>query len=332
MHRFGPVFWIEFLQGAVLLGTGAVFLLEGRGMRGMIWAELLSVLLGAAVALPIALRLCSERTQDVSGWSQLIRRTFAFNLYPLITSTYDRVDVIILSKLVGNVAVGIYSLPYRAYAALSIFPYGIMGTLLPSLAKSAWNQDERDRCQVTMQLLYAAALLMILGAMLLSDAVVGFVLGPDYQESAAVLKILAWATVPTFLNYALNTFLLARNQERVFVRTASVCTVVNVVANFLLIPRYSYIAAAGVTILTELVLLGQNLALVRKSLGYVPWPRRALRNSLVFAAALIVAHESARFLPALSVAAGAIAIFALYLYAANRVLWRADPGDTVCPG
>src|SRR6266403_1504561 len=330
MHRFGAVFWIELLQGTVLLGTGALFLFEGRDIRGIIWAELSSVLLGAGIALPIALRLSPDRAIDVSSWRQRIRETFAFNLYPLIANTYDRVDVVLISKLVGNAAVGIYSLPYRAYAALSILPSGIMGALLPSLARSNWGQDEKNRCRVTMQLLYAAALFLILGTMLLADPVVRFVLGPGYRESAPVLKILAWATVPAFLNCALNTFLLAKNRERVFLRTASVCTVVNVVANVLLIPRYSYIAAAGVTILTELVLFGQNLALMRKVLGYVPLPNRALRNSLVFAATLIVAHESARFLPALGVAAGGIAIFAAYLHAANRALWSAGREDSVC--
>jgi len=330
MHRFGTVFWIELLQGAVLLGTGALFLFEGRGLRGIIWAEISSVLLGAAVALPIALRLSPDRGRDESGWRQQIRETFAFNLYPLIANAYDRVDVVLLSKLVGNTAVGIYGLPYRAFTALSIVPYGIMGALLPSLAKSTWNQDERERCGITMQLLYAVALFLILGAMLMANVAVRFLLGPGYQASATVLKILAWATVPAFLNFTLNTMLLAKNQERVFLRTASVCTVVNISANLLLIPRYSYIAAAAVTILTELVLLGQNLALARKCLGYVPLPKRALRNSLAFAAIFIVVHEGSRFLPALAVAAGALAIFAVYLYAANRILWPAGREDTVC--
>ena len=329
MQRFSLILWIELLQGTILLGAGGPLLIWGWGLRGIIWAELSSVLLGAAVALPIALRLSPDHAQDVSGWRQRIGETFAFNLYPLVVNTYDRVDVVLLSKLVGNAAVGIYSLPYRAYAALSILPYGIMGTLLPALAKSAWNQDEKERCRVTMQLLYAMALFLILAAMLLGDGAVRMVLGPSYQGSAVVFKILAWATIPMFLNYALNTFLLARKREKVFLRTASVCTVVNVAANLLLIPRYSYVAAAAVTILTELVLIGQNLVIVRGELGYVPMPKRALRNSLVFAATLIMAHESERFLPALGVAAGDLAIFAVYLHSSNLVLWSAGREDTV---
>jgi O-antigen/teichoic acid export membrane protein len=330
MHRFGAVFWIELLQGIVLLGIGSVVLFEGGGLRGIICVELASIFLAAAVALPIALRLIPRHTQETPSWRELIRRTFAFNVYPLIGNTYDRADVFLLSKLVGNAAVGIYSLPYRVFVALNILPYGIMGTLLPSLARSDWGQDERERCGVTMQFLYAASLFLILTTMLIADNAVRFVLGPGYQGSVAVFKILAWATVPSFLNYALNIFLLARNREWVFLRTASICTVVNVGANLLLIPRYSYIAAAGVTILTEVVLLGQNLVLVRKMLGYMPLPKRALRNSLVFAVTLVAAQQSARFLPAAGVAVGALAIFAIYLRATNRFQWSAAPEDTVC--
>jgi len=319
MHRFSLIFWIELLQGMLLLGTGGLLLARGWGLRGVIWADIASIVLGAAIALPMALRLSPDRAKNASGWRQTIRETFAFNLYPLIGSTYDHVDVVLLSRLVGNAAVAVYSLPYRAYTALSILPFGMMGTLLPSLAKSKWGQDERKRCSMTMQLLYAAALFLILGAMLLADIAVQIVLGPGYKGSGAVLKILVWAIIPMFFNYVLNTILLAKNQERVFLRTASVCTVVNVTANLVLIPYYSYYAAAAVTILTEIVLLVQNLALVHRSLGYIPMPRLALRNSLVFAVTLIAAYGTARYLPVTAVAVAALAIFAVYLYTANRV-------------
>jgi O-antigen/teichoic acid export membrane protein len=319
MHRFTLIFWIELLQGMVLLAVGALLLVRGWGLHGVIWADIASIAVGALVALPIALRLAPSRVRNAGGWKQTIRDTFAFNLYPLIVNTYDRVDVVLLSKLVGNAAVGIYSLPYRLYAALSILPFGIMGTLFPSLSKSSWGQDEKTRCSIAMQLLYAAALFLILASMLLADVLVQFVLGPGYQGSAGVLRILAWATIPTFMNYALNIFLLARNQERVFLRTAAVCTVVNIVANLVLIPRYSYFAAAAVTILTEIVLLGQNVFLIHKSVGYVPMPRRLLWNTVAFAAVLIAAYGSARYLPAVAVATLALTIFAMYLYAANRV-------------
>lgn len=317
--RFSFVFWVELLQGTILLAFGSLLVVRGLGLRGIIWAELASVVAGAGFAFPVALCLSPDRIKDSSTWRQRIRETFTFNLYPLIGNTYDRVDVILLSKFVGNAAVGVYGLPYRAYTALSILPSGIMGTLLPTLARSTWGHDEKKRCAVTMQWLYAAALFLVLATSLVATDLVRIVLGPAYGQSAPVLKLLSWAAIPMFLNYALNTFLLAKNQERVFIRTASVCTIVNVAANLLLIPRYSYFAAAAVTIVTELVLFGQNLVLLRKSLGFVPLPARLLPNSVGFIAILIAASQAARFIFAPLLEAVAIVAFGAYLYAANQM-------------
>jgi O-antigen/teichoic acid export membrane protein len=330
MNRFGAVLWVESIQGTTLLGTGVILLVKGITLRGIIWAELISISVATFVALPIAVRLCLRRKAVWSNWKERIRETFAFNLYPLIGNTYDRVDVILLAKMIGSAAAGIYSLPYRAYATLSILPWGIMSASLPSLAKSNWDQDERKRCITTMQLLYAAALFVILCIMLLANDLVRIVLGASYIDSATVLKILSWATIPMFLNYALNTFLLAKRHEKVFLRTASVCLVANVAANILLIPRYSYFAAAGVTVFTELVLFSQNLFLTHKLLGYVPMPALALRNSIVFAMIIGVALGMARFLPTLIVAGGALIIFAAHLLTAHRAFWHASHEDTVC--
>jgi O-antigen/teichoic acid export membrane protein len=181
-----------------------------------------------------------------------------------------------------------------------------------------------------MQVLYAAALFFVLAVMLLAGPAVLFVLGPKYQQSALVFEILIWAVVPMFMNYALNIFLLARGREKVFLWTASVCTAVNVIANLLLIPRYSYVAAAGVTILTELVLLGQNVVLVFKTLGYVPVPKRAVWNSLVFLLLLAASHWVAHIAAPLAV--GALLVFAVYLHVNGSLPWSANVYETTFRG
>jgi len=56
----------------------------------------------------------------------------------------------------------------------------------------------------------------------------------------------------------------------------------NLAANIVLVPRYSYFAAAAVTIATECVLLGQNLFFVARKLGQVPLPKRVAGLTLSF--------------------------------------------------
>ncbi len=311
--RFAPLLWVELLQGGVLFGIAALLLFRGYGLRGIILAELGSAMAGALLVAALVIHMRPRTRRGPTSLRELLRATAAFNIYPLIVNAYDRLDVVVLSKLAGNAAVGLYSLPYRAFASLQILPYGIMGALLPTFSKTEWNMESHHRCSSIMKFLYAAALMLILGTVLLANPAVLLLLGEKYQGSALALKILIWATVPMFLNYALNTVLLATHREKVFLWTASVCTVVNLTANVLLIPRFSFAAAAAVTVLTELVLFGQNLFFVRKAVGRVPLPERPWRITMVFFAVLSISLVASRFLPEMIVGFLAVALFSVYL-------------------
>ena len=139
-----------------------------------------------------------------------------------------------------------------------------MGALLPAFSASGAGHEAREKCAATMKVLYLAALLLLLATLTFADSIVLLLLGKGYAQSVVTLKILVWAAAPAFLNSALNTLLLAAHREKCFLWTASVCTVFNIAANLILIPRFSFIAAAGVTVATECLLLAQNLYLTRR--------------------------------------------------------------------
>jgi O-antigen/teichoic acid export membrane protein len=101
-----------------------------------------------------------------------------------------------------------------------------------------------------------------------------------------------------FVNHGLNTFLLAKSRETMFLLTSSVCTLVNVAANFILIPRFSYFGAAGVTILTELVLLVQNVTIIRRTLGFLPVISKVWSTSAVFIVLLFMGLAASSYIGA----------------------------------
>ncbi|MHB8217444.1 MAG: oligosaccharide flippase family protein [Candidatus Sulfotelmatobacter sp.] len=311
---FAVFFWAELMQGLVLFGVAFGLVLQGNKLFAVVVAELVSSLSGAFVVCLFGLRHVWKNKKPLPSSFRLLRETYVFNVIPLIVNTYDRLDIVLLSKLAGNVAVGIYSLPYRVFAALQAVPYGVMGVLLPRLSISQWGLEEKVRCNRVTSVLFGCALFLILPTMLLSDTLTPRILGARYEGASAALKILIWATLPMYLNYGFNTFLLARNRERVFIRTALVCLAFNFAANLILIPRYSFRAAAATTILTELVLLGQNLLLVRKVLGFIPRPGDPYMTIAVFSAILCAGLFGMRFAPVLPISFVALLLFTVYLY------------------
>jgi O-antigen/teichoic acid export membrane protein len=163
-------------------------------------------------------------------------------------------------------------------------------------------------------------------------------LGARYMDSAQVLKYLIWASIPMYLNFALNIGLLATGRERVFLLTSSICLAVNFVGNLVLIPRFSWRAAAVLTIATELVLLAQNVYWIRRAIGRVPLPWGGARTSLAFVVLMAAALGAGRFVSMPLVGTVCLLFFILYLHRSEMLaefarVWRArnTVGEPSCP-
>lgn len=287
LHRSREFFYLELVQGVCLMATALVLVPLRPGITVAVTAEAVSWIAGG-IGGAWLLRGHRSQAGAKTDYRGLFRKTFAFNLYPLVVSVYDRIDVILISRLVGDFAAGIYSIPYRCLATLQIVPYGVLTAYLPDLSVSDWSETSLSRVRRVFGMLYFFSLTIVATAIPLAPAFFSFVFGDAYLSSAGLLRVLVWASVPMFANFMLNVVLLARNRELVFLRTALVCTLVNVALNLLLIPRYGAMAAAVVTIVTELALLAQNAALIKKEFGFFLFPQAALTTSLWFGVVLLL--------------------------------------------
>jgi glycosyltransferase involved in cell wall biosynthesis/O-antigen/teichoic acid export membrane protein len=330
IQRFAPLPWMEFLQGVTVLASAIVLVGMGFGLRGVIAGEVLGAVAAAIFAISSLGRRLSFSGSKVPGLIALVRLTFAFNVYPFIANIYDRVDVVLLSKLAGNFATGIYSIPYRAVGTLQIIPSSVMGALLPVLSSSGVDRGARERCETAMKFFYLGGLLIALATLAFAGPVLLFILGASFSDSVTALEILVWGAVPTFLNLALNTVLLATRREKIFLWTATVCTIFNIAANLILIPRFSFRAAAAVTVATEYLLLAQNLYLVRRFLGQALLPKDWGWITVAFTAVMASFWGLQRGVPQVwagLVALSAFAIFSIWSAAGLRQLRGQAEGE-----
>jgi O-antigen/teichoic acid export membrane protein len=186
--------------------------------------------------------------------------------------------------------------------------------LLPMMASRKVLTLDASRCHDISTALFALSLFPVLIVMLLADPLVPMMLGKNYVEAAPVLRLLIWAAIPMFLNFGLNNFLLARGQEHVFVRTTLICAILNIACNVISIPRFSYYAASAVTSVTELALLIQNVAIIRKRFGFFPLSSRILIIFAAFAAVLGAALVGSPYIPQMVLAVAATTILGIYVH------------------
>lgn len=316
--RYAAYFVVELVFDLALVSGVALLLARGGGLSVVIGTEIAAAAGAGGAGVVFVLMFRTRERIGLEG-KELLRKGAIFNAYAFIGNLYDRIDIVLLSKLAGDNATGVYSAAYRPLNTVQLVPYGVLYSLLPGLSRNAESGEELRRLEKAMGLLLSAAFVVVLGTMVFAGPGVRLLLGPRYAEAAIALKILIWAVILRYVNYALNIRLLAAGREKVFVVTSMVCLAVNVVANVVFIPMFSWRAAAAITVVTELVLLGQNFYWLHRTLGSIPRPLGFARTSLVFAALLVAALVGARFAPPLFVGTACVLFFLGYLYRVGMI-------------
>jgi len=314
--RYVAYLVVELAFDLALVG-GVVFLLvRGGGLNVVIGTEIIAPTAATVAGVVFALMYRPNERFRLKG-KQLLEKSAIFNTYGFVANLYDRFDIVLLSKLAGNYATGVYSAAYRPLGTIQLVPYGVLYSILPILSRGA--EAERERLERAMGFLLSAAFVVVLVTMVYAGPAVTLLFGAPYAESAIALKILIWAVILRYVNYALNVRLLAGGHERVFVRTSLVCLGVNLIGNLILIPLYSWKGAAAITIATEFLLLVQNVYWLRKTVGAIPKPFGWVQTSLVFAALVGVVLAGARSASPLLVGSACVVFFLGYLYRTGMI-------------
>lgn len=193
-------------------------------------------------------------------FSLLRAKTLLTDSWPLLLSgmaimVYMKIDQIMLGQMLGDDAVGIYSVAVRISEVWYFIPMMIVASVFPAILE-AKKRDEAQYLQ-RLQRLYdlmvwlsvAIALPMTFG----STPIVVALFGSAYAESGPILAIHIWASVFVSLGVASSQWFVAENKLILsFWRTFS-GLIVNVFLNYFLIPEFGVVGAAVATVIANLV-------------------------------------------------------------------------------
>jgi O-antigen/teichoic acid export membrane protein len=209
---------------------------------------------------------------DFRLWRYLLKECLPLALTGVITIIYYKIDVIMLSVMMGDTAVGIYSAAYRLCDPFSLIPYALTMSLFPLM--SAYFKSSKDSLIQTYTLAFRYLLIIALplavGTVLVADKVILLIYGTPFADSSTVLQILMWSVMCGMANALLWDVLVAIDLQRLVMLSVTFCAAVNIVLNILLIPVMSYNGAAIATVATVAVLALFLFHFVSKHLQAIP--------------------------------------------------------------
>jgi O-antigen/teichoic acid export membrane protein len=261
---------LQTARGAVwgLTAIAIVAVLDG-GLVPLAWS-FLAVSAAAAVAeVVLSLRLGRVRFGDVRRMSrELVRIGVPLGVASLLALTYARVDQVLVLELGGDRAAGLYGSVGRILAQLSFVPIALATTLFPAIV--ALVAEGSPRARLLARGGFEATLLATLPAFAVALAgggpIMALLFGEEFRAAGGSLAILMAAFVPLAFNTLATTMLFVLDRQRLILRSAAIAAVVNVGLGFALIPDHGYVAAAWITLLTELLMLALVLPAVVRGL------------------------------------------------------------------
>ena len=220
------------------------------------WATAAEALI-VAVLICLMLGLRGPKLQQLR-FSLLRAKTLLADSWSLLLSgmaimIYMKIDQIMIGQMLGDDAVGIYSAAVRISEVWYFIPMMIVASVFPAILE-AKKRDEAQylqRLQRLYDLMVWPSVAIALPMTFLSTPVVVALFGSGYAESGPVLAIHIWASVFVFLGVASSQWFVAENRQILSFQRTVLGAVINMVLNYLLIPKFGVLGAAYSTVLAQ---------------------------------------------------------------------------------
>lgn len=209
---------------------------------------------------------------DFKYWKTFLKESLPLGVGSMIVFVYFKMDTILLSILKTNADVGIYNAAYKVLENLTFFPAMIAGLILPIMANTIFHDKKRFKevSDKTFKFFVLIIVPLIIGTLFLAPGVINLIGGGQFADSSNVLRILIFALAAIFFSMFFNNILIAGNQQKKLIYIWSFAAITNVVLNLIFIPRFSYVAAAYISVLTEILVASAAFIIVVKKIKYYP--------------------------------------------------------------
>lgn len=175
----------------------------------------------------------------------------------IATTIYVNSDLTMLGVMVGDYAVGLYSVSTKVYSVIKTVLSAVIIVTLPRLSFYLSN-DMGEKYKNTVSKIFNSLSLLtlptVVGINLLCNQIVMIISGVNYIEANVSLRILSIALVfSNFASFTTASVLLPMKKEKYILMATIASALVNVMLNLFLIPMFHQNGAALTTAIAELL-------------------------------------------------------------------------------
>lgn len=184
----------------------------------------------------------------------LLKESFPLMLTSAAVIVYQRIDQVMIGQMIDKESVGYFSVASKFTEVLIYIPMMLAQTITPILVgiRKSSHRKYEIKGQQFMNFSLWISILAALSTSLLGYWIIRLTFGTKYLLAVPVLQIMAFKTASVALSNTAGAMLVTEGlQQYAFYRDIMGC-IVCIALNYLLLPQYGIIAAAYVSIFSNI--------------------------------------------------------------------------------
>lgn len=289
LHLFRTDSIISVLDRTLMIIICAVLLwgnvVDDFRVEYYVYAQTVGYLLTVGITFAIVIQHAQRRFLRLR-WNfpfllVIIRQSFPFALLVLLMTFYNRVDSVMLERLLDNGArySGIYATAFRLLDATNMIAYLFSVLLLPIFARMIKQQQNIEQlAKLAYTLIITPAIIIAVGAFFYSEQIMTL-LYPIHEgetaaafayrieESSTVFGLLMASFLAISGTYVFGTLLTANGSLFRLNMIALAGMALNIILNFSLIPVYQAVGSAAASLFTQMAVAIIQIFVVKSLFG-----------------------------------------------------------------
>jgi len=186
---------------------------------------------------------------NIPFFLMILRKSMPFALLTLLMTFYNRIDTVMIDKLlpkeIGNIQSGIYAHAYRILEATNQISFLFAILLLPLFshlikAKESLNNIVR----VSFSLLFVATSILAICTFFYSQQIMGLLYEGHIMESSSVYSVIIFGVMGMGTSYIFGTLLTANGSLKELNIIAAISLIISLTFNLILVPKYHALGSA----------------------------------------------------------------------------------------
>lgn len=192
---------------------------------------------------------------DLIFWQSLLKEALPIGLGQLMIVTVFYCDTVMLGFLRSNEDVGYYNAANKIIMFLIVLSGAYYDAIFPQLSNyyKTLLESFRRLLQLSTKLMVSLALPLATGGIILARPLMHLLYGVGYHKGIIAFQILIWTVAIIWVSGAYSRGLLGSDRQKRYLLGHTGAVVVNVIFNFILIPRFGLAGAASASVLAHCV-------------------------------------------------------------------------------